>query len=93
MRKILVYHNRKIKLPDVNVEAVIRSEEHYLFVLSLTSYTKSDGSKHVSYVFLKKKVNTVMELIQESLNSEKKSFRFNSLMKEDQEVDVLVPGM
>jgi hypothetical protein len=34
-----------------------------------------------------------MELINESLHSEKKSFRFNSLMKEDQEVDVLVPGM
>ena len=41
-----------------------------MFVLSATRYMKNE--KRVSYLFVRRKISMVRELIDESLNSEKK---------------------
>ena len=92
LRRILVYNQKKVTLPQINLEAIQRSDDHFFFCLSLNNY-EDDGNKQVTYIFFKKRTTLILELIKDSLNAEKKSFnRMNFLLNESHDVQVLVPG-
>jgi hypothetical protein len=58
---------------------IMRSEEYCQFVISATKFINS--KKNQAYFFLRKKNTTVNELIQESMQSEKKAL-FSRLSNE-----------
>ena len=66
----------------------MRSEEYCQFVISATKFINS--KKNQAYFFLRKKNTTVNELIQESMQSEKKAlFGNKSLLYAQTEISVI----
>lgn len=73
MRRIQSFSSTKIEIDEFKSELIVRGEEHYMFVLSALRYI--DNKKIISYVFVRRKISVVKELIDEGLNSEKKQLR------------------
>lgn len=59
-----------MEVDEFKSEVIVRGEDHYMFVLSAVRYV--DNKKTLSYIFVKRKISFVKELIDEGLNSEKK---------------------
>lgn len=78
-------------MDDFKPEIIVRSDDWFLFVLSAIKYIEK--IKTQTYIFLRKRVATVNELMAESMQSEKKSLaRRNSLMTDLTEISILQPG-
>ena len=85
MRKIQSFSSTKIEVDEFESEAIVRGEDHYMFVIRAVRYV--DNKKTLSYIFLKRKIAYVRELIDEGLNSEKKQLsRKQVLINEKQDV-------
>lgn len=73
MRPIQSFSSTKIQIDEFKSELIVRGEEHFMFVLSAMRYLSN--KKIVTYIFVRRKISVVKELIDESLNSEKKQLR------------------
>ena len=88
MRNIQAFSSSEIEFDEFKPEMIVRSENYFQFVISATKYV--DVKKRQAFFFLRKKISTVNELIQESMQSEKKAlFGNKSLLYPQTEISVI----
>ena len=85
-----VFESKTIDFDEFKPEIVVRNDEYYQFIISVTKYIHNRKTR--SFFFIRKRVVTVQELISESMHSEKKKLaRRNSMLYDSTDIGVLTP--
>ena len=89
--KIKVFESKFRVVEELKTELIQKNQHFYVFVFSALNYI--DGAKKKTYIFVRKPVELVEQLIHETvIGNNRENFQFKRLINSEEYVQIVVEG-
>ena len=91
MHKIILFESNFIIAEELATETIQQNGNYYIFVFSALNYI--NGEKKKTYLVLRKSVDFVENLIQDTMHGLNRSkYQFKHLIEANEEMQIITPG-